>query len=170
MKKNIISTVIAAALCTVAGSAMAAQNIVTDNATLTTTVSAVSSASVTVTPIDATVSVDDVKVQGTSVAAAEVSATGLYNGTTGANVKLTVDSSNFNNVTRKWLFTSGSESFSVLPELPSGWQFNGDNITMRVDTIDTVPSTVITFKTSEGNGDVTPGAYTMPVTMSFNTW
>ncbi|ELR5715098.1 hypothetical protein R3121_004780, partial [Escherichia coli] len=88
MKKNIISTVIAAALCTVAGSAMAAV-VVSDNTTLTTTVSAVSSASVTVTPIDATVSVDDVKVAGTSLAAAEVSATGLYNGTTGANVKLT---------------------------------------------------------------------------------
>ncbi|HFU7411176.1 hypothetical protein O5910_22965 [Escherichia coli] len=169
MKKNIISTVIAAALCTVAGSAMAAV-VVSDNTTLTTTVSAVSSASVTVTPIDATVSVDDVKVAGTSLAAAEVSATGLYNGTTGANVKLTVDSSNYDNVYGKWLFTSGSESIKVMPELPSGWQFNGDNITMQIDSVDSVPATVINFKTSSANSNVTPGVYTMPVTMSFNTW
>lgn len=171
MKKNIISTVIAAALCAVAGSAMAANNIVTDSATVTTTVRAVSSATVTVTPVDAIVTVDEVKQQGTSVAAVDVEASGLYDGNAGANIKLTVDGANYDSTYQKWKFIStNGESFAVLPALPSGWTFNGDNVTKRTQGVNSVSVTRINFETVAGNGNVTPGDFTMPVTLSFNTW
>ncbi len=171
MKKNILSTVVAAALFAVAGSSMAASNIATDTATVTTTVRALTAATVSVTPVNASVTTDEIKQQGTRVAAVDVEASGLYNGTTGANVKLTVDGSHYQSATQSWLFTADSgESFSVTPALPTGWSFNGDNITTRTDNRTSVAVTRIDFETKAGNGDVSPGDYNMPVTLSFNTW
>lgn len=171
MKKNILSTVVAAALFAVAGSSMAADNIATDTATVTTTVRALTAATVSVTPVNAIVTTDEIKQQGTHVAAVDVEASGLYNGTTGANVKLTVDGSHYQSSGQSWLFTADSgESFSVVPVLPTGWNFNGDNITTRTDNQTSVAVTRIDFETKAGNGDVSPGDYNMPVTLSFNTW
>ncbi|MGS3948594.1 hypothetical protein [Escherichia coli] len=171
MKKNIISTVIAAALCTVAGSAMAAPNMATDTAVLTSNVRAVSGATVTATPIDTIVTTDEITVPGTHVSAVTVDASGLYAGPTGkANVKLTVDPSHYHSSSQKWLFKDASgNSFKVLPEA-SGWGFDGNNITKRTDGATSVNSEQIDMVTVAGNKDVPPGAYTMPVTLSFNTW
>ncbi|EEQ4634570.1 hypothetical protein KX401_24450 [Escherichia coli] len=170
MKKNIISTVIAAALCAVAGSAMAAQNIATDTAVLTSNVRAVSGATVTATPIDVTVTTDEIKVAGTHVSAVTVDASGLYDGTKGANVKLTVDPSHYESGPQKWLFKDASgNSFKVTPQA-SGWNFNGGDVTKRTDGMTSVNGEQIDMVTVSGNGDVPPGAYTMPVTLSFNTW
>ncbi|ELF8196015.1 hypothetical protein ACORBL_004771 [Escherichia coli] len=171
MKKNILSAAIAATLFAVAGSSVAASNIATDTATVTTTVRALTAATVTVTPVSAIVTTDEIQQAGTHVAAVDVEASGLYNGTTGANVKLTVDSSHYQSAGQAWKFISDSgESFSVVPALPSGWNFNGDNVTTRTDNKTSVPVTRIDFETKSGNAAVSPGNYNMPVTLSFNTW
>ncbi len=171
MKKNIISTVIAAALCAVTGSAMA-ETVATDSATVSTTVRSVSSATVTVTPMDGSVTTDEVKQPGTKVAAVTLEASGLYNGQTGANISLTVDSSNYDSTTQKWKFISSdsSQSFKVIPVKPSGWNFNGNSISKRLNGETELASLNVDFETVAGNGNVQPGNYSMPVEMSFNTW
>jgi hypothetical protein len=171
MKKNIISTVIAAALCAATGSAIAAP-VVTDSATVTTAVRSVSSATVSVTPVDGSVTTDEVKQAGTKVAAVTLDASGLYDGPTGANISLSVGKSNYNADTQKWNFISadGSQRFSVLPVVPSGWNFNGDSISKRINGETELASLNIDFETVAGNGNVQPGNYSMPVEMTFGVW
>ena len=116
MKKNIISTVIAGALFAVAGSAMALPNEAMDTATVTTTVRATSTATVTVratstatvtvTPNNGSISEDEITSNGIEVASVDVSASGLYDGTTGANIKLSVDPNNYPGKGNYWKMSS----------------------------------------------------------------
>ncbi len=168
MKKNIISALIASTFFAVAGSAIAVPNEATDTATVTTHVLATSAATVSVTANNGTVSVDDISTPEVEVASVDVSASGLHDGKTGANVKLSVDKSHFYGG-QYWKMTSSSgESFNVY--VKTDWQQNGDNVTYRTDGRTSLPSTRIVFATAAGNGKVSPGDYTMPVTLSFNSW
>ncbi|CAM6549613.1 MULTISPECIES: hypothetical protein [Escherichia] len=169
MKKNIISAVIAGAFFAVAGSAMAAPNEATDTATVTTSVLATSAATVSVTANNGSVSVDDITTPQVEVASVDVSASGLYAGDTGkANLKLSVDQAHFAGGQYWKMVSDSGESFKVY--VKTDWQQNGDNITLRTDGQDSVSATNIVFATASGNNTVSPGDYTMPVTLSFNTW
>lgn len=168
MKKNIISAVIAGAFFAVAGSAMAAPREAVDTATVTTSVLATSAATVSVTPNSGSVSVDDITTSGVEVASVDVSASGLYDGPTGADLKLAVDANHFAGG-QYWKMVSGSgESFNVF--VKTDWQQNGNNVTLRTVGKTSVPTTKIVFATASGNRTVSPGDYSMPVTLSFNTW
>ena len=169
MKKNIISAVIAGAFFAVAGSAMAAPQEAVDTATVTTSVLATSAATVSVTANNGSASVDDITTTGFDVASVDVSASGLYDGTTGANLKLSVDGSHFAGGQYWKMVSDSGESFKVFVKA-TGWQQNGNNITLRTDGKTSVPTTNIVFSTAAGNGSVSPGDYNMPVTLSFNTW
>ncbi|HCP7956300.1 TPA: hypothetical protein OFX50_005002 [Escherichia coli] len=168
MKKNIISAVIAGAFFAVAGSAMAAPQEAVDTATVTTSVLATSAATVSVTANNGSVSVDDITTTGVDVASVDVSASGLYDGTTGANLKLSVDGNHFAGGQYWKMVSDSGESFKVF--VKTNWLQNGDNITLRTDGKTSVPTTNIVFSTASGNGTVSPGDYNMPVTLSFNTW
>ncbi len=172
MKKSIVSTVIAVALCATTGSAMAETvTVATNSATVTTQVRSLSSATVTVTPVDGSVTTDEVKQQGNKVAAVTLDASGLFNGQTGANIKLTVDNNNYDSVYQKWLFTSADgQSFRVSPVIPAGWIFDGQSIIKRLNGETELGSLNVDFQTASGNSDVQPGNYSMPVEMTFNTW
>ncbi|HBH8002372.1 TPA: hypothetical protein KW989_004870 [Escherichia coli] len=169
MKKNIISAVIAGAFFAVAGSAMAAPQEAVDTATVTTSVLATSAATVSVTANNGSASVDDITTSEVDVASVDVSASGLYDGTTGANLKLSVDGSHFAGGQYWKMVSDSGESFKVFVKA-TGWQQNGNNITIRTDGKTSVPTTNIVFSTAAGNGSVSPGDYNMPVTLSFNTW
>ncbi|HGE5436066.1 TPA: hypothetical protein ACGF77_004508, partial [Escherichia coli] len=95
MKKTLISAFVAVACAATSGSAFAAREAETA-VTLTTTVVPLSSINIEATPAAETVTVEDVKVQGTKLASLSISADNLVNTGTGANISVTVDSNNYN--------------------------------------------------------------------------
>ncbi|EGI1266684.1 hypothetical protein H6270_004716 [Escherichia coli] len=167
MKKALISAFVAIACAATSGSAFAGKEAETA-VTLTTTVAPLSSINIEATPAAETVTVEDVKVKGTKLASLSISANNLVNTATRANIKVTVNSDNYDSARQAWLFKNGTNTIRALPS-SQGWSFNGDNVTKRVDT-DSSLTDKVDFNTKLGNTNVVAGSYSMPVTVSYNTW
>lgn len=167
MKKTLISAFVAVACAATSGSAFAAREAETA-VTLTTTVVPLSSINIEATPAAETVTVEDVKVEGTKLASLSISADNLVNTGTGANISVTVDSNNYTSQSQTWLFKNGSNTIKASP-ITQGWNFNGDSVSVRVDNDSSFTDTV-ELRTKSGNTGVVAGSYSMPVTVSYNTW
>lgn len=176
MKKSLISTFIAAACLTASSIAVAASNEAVKNITVTTNVSDVSGITINLTDNPETVTTEDVKSQGVTLTTLSIDATGLTNnGATGnSNIAVEVGNDNYDASSGAWLFKNGDGSSDPLKARPRGqgwhqeppnrigYRLNGNNVNTA--------NLQLTIETNTGNTNVTAGGYTMPLTVSYNTW
>ena len=175
MKKNLVSTLIATACLVSASSAFAVtETFGTTSQTITTTVTSTSAVNIQSVPSSESVTVSEVARPGTKLASLDITATGLNaaGGTNGhANIKVAVDSSNYDSRSQTWLFKndSGRPLFALPYTQSNGWSFNGPDATSRTDGR-TEATLKLDFVTKEGNKGISPGVYHLPVTISYNTF
>ncbi|EFB1391683.1 hypothetical protein MLT81_20425 [Escherichia coli] len=176
MKKTLISTFIAAACLTASGIAMAADKEAVENTTVTTTVSDVSSIMINLTDNPENVTTEDVKSPGVTLTALGIDATGLTNnGASGnSNIAVEVGSDNYDASSGAWLFKNGDGSSTPLKARPrgQGWHQEPNNrIAYRLTGNNVNAASIrLILETNIGNTNVTAGSYTMPLTVSYNTW
>lgn len=175
MKKNLISTFIAAACLTASGVAMAGEKEAVQTGTLTTTVTGVSNVTITLTDNPETVTTEEVKLPGTLLSTLDISANGLdLSSAAGGNIAVEVDPNNFDTVSGAWLFKTSdgsSTSLKARPKAVQGWNHDPANrVAYRLQSSDHNVNIQLPIETNTGNTNVSAGAYTMPVTVSFNTW
>ncbi len=175
MKKNLVSTLIATACLVSASSAFAVtETFGTTSQTITTTVTSTSAVNIQSVPSSESVTVSEVARPGTKLASLDITATGLNaaGGANGhANIKVAVDSSNYDSRTQTWLFKNdrGRPLFALPYTQSNGWSFNGPDATSRTDGR-TEATLKLDFVTKEGNNGISPGVYHLPVTISYNTF
>ncbi|HHS9164265.1 TPA: hypothetical protein ACTV58_004693 [Escherichia coli] len=175
MKKSLISTFIAAACLTASGVAMAADHEAVQNTTVTTTVTAVSGVTITLNDTPQTVTTEEAKATGTLLTTLGIAATGLdLSSARGGNIAVEVDPSHFDASSGSWLFKTGDGSSTPLkarPKSGNGWNHDpAHRVAYRLQNGDQNVNIQLPIQTNSGNTNVTAGNYSMPVTVSFNTW
>ncbi|HAM3120451.1 TPA: Dr family adhesin structural subunit [Escherichia coli] len=174
MKKNIIAAIIAASCFSVSGVSLAnTTSILASHSTdVTTNVTAVTGATITVTPTPETVTTEQAATNGVKLASLTVDATGISNGVSGAsNVKVTVDSSHYSgdSAGQYWVFKDANGNGLNSKVQGTEWQNNGDNVTHRTDSVTTYNGS-FDLVTAGSNTNVQPGVYTLPVTATITAW
>lgn len=174
MKKSLISTLIAAVCLTASGIAMAADNEAVQTGTVTTTVTGVSNVTITLTDTPETVTTEQVKVKGTRLASLGIEATGLdLSSVSGGNIAVAVESSNYDSASGAWLFKTddGNSTIKAQPRAAEGWYQNPANrVSYRLQSGDKNVNLQLPIEANSGNTNVSAGVYTMPLTVSYNTW
>ncbi|EBX3157094.1 hypothetical protein YN38_23630 [Salmonella enterica subsp. enterica serovar Newport] len=175
MKKTLISAFIAAACLTASGAAMAGDKDAVQTGTVTTNVTGLSGVTITLNNAPETVTTDDVKVPGTLLTTLGIAATGLDLSTaSGGNIAVEVEGDHYDAGSGAWLFRTGDGSSTPLkarPKTGDGWNQNPANrVAYRLQHGNQNVNLQLPIQTNSGNTNVTAGNYTMPVTVSFNTW
>ncbi|EAN2308713.1 hypothetical protein CGO55_23265 [Salmonella enterica] len=175
MKKTLISTFIAAACLTASGVAMAGDKEAVEHTTVTTNVSGVSGITITLTDNPENVTTEEVKNPGVTLTTLGIEATGLTNNgaTGGSNIAVEVGNDHFDSATGAWLFKNNDGSSTPLKARPKGaqgWNHDpADRVGYRLNGGDSA-SLLFVLETNSGNTNVTAGGYSMPLTVSYNTW
>lgn len=176
MKKSLISTFIVATFLTASGVAMAGDKDAVQTGTVTTTVTGSSGATIILNDNPQTVTTEDVKSPGVLLTTLGIDASGLnLSSAAGGNIAVEVEGDNYDADSGTWLFKADGNStpLKALPKSGDGWTRNPNNRTshnLQGSSENVSTNIQLPIESAEGNNNVTPGNYNMPVTVSFNTW